>query len=143
KDQLNYLNVQFQGALSGNVNNHEITVHDRVRTVYGPVQSWQDQLNPDNADNLGPGGVRMTCDQLTVRQTNDRPTAANPGRHPMELEAVGSTVVEGESFTALANRLTYAEAKDLLVLEGDGRNDAQLFRQDRPGAPSSKAAARR
>jgi hypothetical protein len=31
--------------------------------------------------------------------------------------------------------------KDLLVFEGDGRTDAQLFRQDRVGGPTSSASA--
>ena len=53
------------------------------------------------------------------------------GHNPMELEALSNTLVEGSTFTARAHRLTYAEEKDLLVLEGDGRTDAQLFRQPR------------
>ena len=50
-------------------------------------------------------------------------------------------LVEGESFTARSTRLTWSEAKDLLVFEGDGRSDARLFRQTRPGAPPSSASA--
>ena len=57
------------------------------------------------------------------------------------LEALGNTVVEGTTFTARGNRITYAEAKDLLILEGDGRNDAELFRQLQPGAPRDHHAA--
>jgi hypothetical protein len=142
KSELNYLNVQFDGALSGNLNQHEITFHDRVRSVYGPVLSWEDQLSVD-VDDLGPGGVLMTCDQLTVRQTTAKPTVSAPERHPIELEAIGNTSVEGEQFRAIAHRLTYSEDKDLLMLEGDGRTDAQLFRQERPGDPLAPTAAKR
>jgi hypothetical protein len=85
----------------------------------------------------------MTCDQLTVRQTTAMPGAGAPDRRPIELEAIGNTSIEGEEFRALAHRLTYAEAKDLLMLEGDGRTDAQLFRQERPGDPSANTAAKR
>ncbi len=60
----------------------------------------------------------------------------------MELEALGSTLVEGSGFTARAHRLTFAEKKSLLVLEGDGHSDAQLFRQPVPGGPTSQATAR-
>ena len=49
--------------------------------------------------------------------------------------------MEGESFTARSARLTWSEAKDLLVFEGDGRSDAQLFRQLRVGAAPSSASA--
>jgi len=49
--------------------------------------------------------------------------------------------VEGESFTARSARLTWSEAKDLLVFEGDGRSDAQLYRQAKVGAATSSASA--
>ena len=45
-------------------------------------------------------------------------------------------------FTAHAHRMTYTEAKDVLMLEGDGRNLAELYRQDRPGAESGHTQAR-
>jgi hypothetical protein len=64
----------------------------------------------------------------------------------MEMDAVGNTRVDGQrpdgdTFSALAQRLTYSQAKDMLVLVGDGRTDAQLFRQEQPGAPQTKTAA--
>ncbi|NQU21687.1 MAG: hypothetical protein HQ567_10415, partial [Candidatus Nealsonbacteria bacterium] len=34
-------------------------------------------------------------------------------------------------------------AKGMLVLEGDGRADAELFRQQQVGGPTSKAAAQK
>ncbi|HEV3416388.1 MAG TPA: hypothetical protein VG056_06230, partial [Pirellulales bacterium] len=143
KAPLNYLHVDFGGALSGNLNQHEITFHDNVRSVNGPVLSWEDELNPDQVDDLGPGGVLMNCDdRLTVRQSDAKPTAAAPQRRPIELEAFGNVVVQGDVFTAHANRLTYTEAKDLLTLEGDGRRDAELFRQERPGDPPAQTLAR-
>jgi hypothetical protein len=130
------------------LNLHEITFHDRVRSVYGPVLSWEDELNPDNVDDLGPGGALMTCDQMTVRQPDGpaappaQPNQPPQSRRPVELEAIGNALVEGDTFTARAHRLTYSEAKDLLVLEGDGRNDAQLYRQENPTGPQTKAMAR-
>ncbi len=66
-----------------------------------------------------------------------------PGRQrsTIELGAGGNVLVEGESFTARSARLTWSEAKDLLVFEGDGRSDAQLFRQLKAGAQPSTASA--
>jgi hypothetical protein len=157
QDHLNYLNVQFAGPLTGNLNQHEITMHDQVHTIYGPVLSWNDQLNLENIDELEDGDALINCDQLTVRQaegfiTTPAPPPTQPQvvqqpppapHHPMELEAVGNTLVEAKNFTARSNRMTYAEAKDLLVLEGDGRRDAELYRQDHPGAPDSSTIARK
>ena len=64
-------------------------------------------------------------------------------RRSIELEALGNAVIEGTTFTARGNRITYTEAKDLLILEGDGRNNAELFRQLQPGAPTDKQVAQK
>ncbi len=39
--------------------------------------------------------------------------------------------------------MSYAQAKDLSILEGDGRTDAELWHQPRLGGPTSKHAARK
>ena len=178
-DHLNYLNVQFAGPLTGNLNQHEFTMHQRVHTIYGPVLSWNDQLYADIME-LDDGDALMTCDEMTIRQgagyvTSPAPQrpgqlpgaqpglqpGAQPGNglpqpgqpiansqppaphHPMEMEAVGNTTVEAKNFTVKANRVTYAEAKDLMVLEGDGRRDAELYRQDVPGAAWTTTSAKK
>jgi hypothetical protein len=135
---LNYLNVRFAGPLSGNLNRHEITLHEHVRSIYGPVAAWEDHLNPDE---LGPDDWLMNCDLLTVRQMSANPSAADPQHHPIELEAEGNTDIEGDMFTAHAHRMTYTEAKDVLMLEGDVRSMAELYRQVRPGGETDYTPA--
>ena len=61
----------------------------------------------------------------------------------MELEASGNVVVEGRTFTARAPRMTYADAKQLLILAGNGRTDAELYHQKQVGAPFSEVSAGR
>ncbi len=138
-NRLNYLHVDFQRAMVGNVNKREIQFLDQVKTVYGPVASWDERLDASRRDGLGEDGVLMTCDKLTVLEMGT-PVA---GRRPFELEATGNTLVEGRTFTARAERISYAEAKQLLVLEGNGRADAEIWRQTRIGGPTSHAAARK
>ena len=64
-------------------------------------------------------------------------------RRSMELTAAGNTIAEGRAFTARGARITYAQAKDLLVLEGDERIGAELFRQQQLGAEPAKTTARK
>ena len=135
-----FLNVRFEGPIGGNVHRQELTFSEQVRAVYGPVGDWQSELDPDTPDELGEQAVLLNCDQLIVRQM---PSAVRGARATVEMETIGNTLVEGQTFTARAHKLTFAEAKDLLVLEGNGSSDAQLFRQSRPGGPTSQAAARR
>jgi lipopolysaccharide export system protein LptA len=137
---LSYVYVQFQRGVRGNIlpARRELTFADRVRTVYDRVADWNAQPQADDPDLLSPDGALLQCDQLTLREM---PSAGSPPQY--ELEAQGSTVVEGQSFTARGHRISYAQAKDLLVLEGDGRADARLFHQARPGAPTANWAARK
>jgi len=125
--------------MTGNGHHRVMTFHDRVHTAYAPVERWDAILDPHDPDRLGPRGGVMHSDRLTVSQME----APVGGQESIELEASGNTIVEGSTFTARAIRLTYAQAKDLLILEGDGRSDAELFRQTHIGGPTSKAAARK
>jgi hypothetical protein len=132
--KFSFLNVRFEGPIGGNVHRRELTFSEQVRSVYGPVDDWQSELDPDTSEELGPQAVLLNCDQLTVRQMGASPESGKP---MAELEAVGNTLIEGQTFTARAHRMTFTEAKDLLVLEGNGSVDAQIFYQARPGEPTS------
>ena len=67
----------------------------------------------------------------------------NSGLGPVELQALGNAMVEGKTFTARAHRIAYAQSKDLLVMEGDGRTDAELYRQAAVGGQTGRASARK
>jgi lipopolysaccharide export system protein LptA len=138
-NRLTFLRVSFQNSITGNVHRREMTFHEQVRAVYGPIDSWDTVLSADDPDALGPRGVLLSCNQLSV---TEMVTPLENGR-AVELEAAGNTLIEGSTFTARAGRVTFAEAKDLLVLEGNGRTEAELFRQEYPGGPTSEAAAQK
>ena len=137
-DELSYLGVDFQRGIRGNINRRQMEFHQRVEAIWGPVGGWNDTLDAHAADGLPPRAVAITSDILSVGQA---PLAPGLRRGTLELGAAGNVMVEGEAFTARSSRLSYSEAKDLLVFEGDGRSDAQLFRQERVGAPTSSASA--
>ncbi len=139
KNQLHCLTVRFQGSISGNLLRRRLTFHNQVRTARAPVADWNAKLTPDNPDALGPDGMTLRCNRLSVVEMST-PTG---NRRSVELEALGNTVAEGTTFTARGHRITYGEAKDLLVLEGDGRGYAELFRQLKLGTPPSRVAARK
>ena len=70
------------------------------------------------------------------------PTPVEGVRTP-EVQALGSAVVDAQTFTARALRISYVQAKDLLTLEGDGWTDAELFRQLQIGGPTNRTASQR
>jgi hypothetical protein len=132
-DQLHCLHIKFQGPVTGNLMRRQLTFHDQVKTSYAPVNSWDAMLTTDDPDQLGPDGATVRCDQLTVTQM----LLPVDGRSAVELEALGNARAENTKFVARGNRITYAEAKDLLILEG---NPAELWRQLQSGAPAAKTA---
>lgn len=137
---LNYLRVEFQRAIVGNTRKRELAFTHLVTAVFGPVPGWDATLNTDDdVDRLGNTGGRLECDELRVTQL----PAAGTSETTVELDALGNTRIEGAGFSARAARLKYAQAKDLLVLEGDGRSAAQLWWRPSPGeAPSTNMAQR-
>jgi len=137
-DELTYLGVDFQRGMRGNVNRRVMEFHQRVEAIWGPVAGWEDSLDAHAPGGLPPRAIAITSEVLGVGQA---PPAPGQRRNSIELMAGGNVLVEGESFTARSARLSWSEAKDLLVFEGDGRSDAQLFRQMKIGAPTSSASA--
>ena len=137
-DELTYLGVDFQRGMRGNINRRVMEFHQRVEAIWGPVAKWGDTLDPHAAAGLPPRVVTISSDVLGVGQA---PPAPGQKRSSIEMAAGGNVLVEGESFTARSARLTWSEAKDLLVFEGDGRSDAQLYRQAKVGAATSSASA--
>ncbi|MFM7519125.1 MAG: hypothetical protein ACKO9B_01500 [Planctomycetota bacterium] len=136
--QLTFLGVDFQRGLRGNLQRRGLEFHQRVQAIWGPVAAWDDHLDPHAADGLPAGAVSVASDALGIGQA---PPLPGQTRSALELVAAGNVMVEGESFTARSARLSWSESKDLLVFEGDGRSDAQLYRQLRVGAPTSSASA--
>jgi lipopolysaccharide export system protein LptA len=140
-NQLYCLHVRFQGSITGNIRQGGLVFHDRVRAAYAPALDWTAMIDPDKQANLGPQGVALQCNQLRVNQM------ALPGGNgqSIEVEALGNAVAEGQNgvYTARAHRVTFSQAKELLILEGDGRTDAELFIQEQPGGPRKNWAAQK
>ncbi len=134
---LSHTLVEFQKRLQGSMKTREISVSDQVRAIHGPVDNWQERLRFDEPAGLSPNSVFMRCTVLTVAQMG-------PSREPsLEFVASGNTEIEGRTFVARAQQVRYAQAKDSLVMEGDGRSVAQLRYQNRIGGTLQQAAARK
>ena len=133
--RLVYLRVDYEDEAVGNVLARELEFRGRVRTLYGPVDAWNQTLDPDPAAGLGRGQYLLTSDRLAIADAAARVSSPEAG---IELTALGNATIEGEAFSARAWRLAYAHAKELVILEGDGRADAELWRK---GSTTPDAAA--
>ncbi len=129
------MRVDYEDEINGNVLARELEFRGRVRTLYGPVNAWDQTLDPDPAEGLGRGQYLLTSDKLSVADVASRIDSPEAG---IELAALGNATIEGEAFSARAWRVAYARAKELVILEGDGRSDAELWRK---GSTTPAAAA--
>jgi lipopolysaccharide export system protein LptA len=142
--QINYLDVQFQRDLTGNVLSRVLNFNDQVRSIYGPVASWDARVDAESVNGLPPRCMLLTSDVLSVNEAGPRVAV---GVGPVEMKATGNTRIEGQgeqtdTFFAQAHQLTYSQQKGMIELDGDGRTSAQLTRQERPGSEPQKVAGR-
>ncbi len=136
-EKLNFLGVEFAEAITGNMKRKEMTFHHRVQAVYGPVTEMRAKLDPRRFNPKDAESFWLTTDALTVRQGPKNPQ----GKPTAELETDGDTRIEAQKFNAWASKLTYAQAKDLITLKGDGYTDAVISRIERVGdAPKETRA---
>jgi len=131
---LNYLSVQFLGGLAGNMFTKEMAFQQQVETLYGPLEDWEQRLS---VEELRPTDMWLRSERLSVRQSPvDRTEQA-------EMEAEDNVRVRSREFTAWGGRMSFSQAKDLLILEGDTRTEAQLSRQPKVGGPIDRVSARK
>jgi hypothetical protein len=133
------INVAFQKAMQGNFHQRQIHFEDEVVTVYGPVDHWEQELDPDFPQQLGPRGFVLNCNRLSffdMRRQNSKSSA-------YELFATGNSTVEGETFFARSQSITYATAKEQLILEGGSRSRAVLWYRQRAGSAANRIPARK
>lgn len=122
--RLTCLHCRFDDGLTANAHRTELRVKGRVRTLYAPADSWESQLDPD-APRLPPGGTKITCQQVSISQWTPRGL-----EQPVsEILASENARILNAQFEATAERLSYSEQSDLLVIEGDSRQDANLWFQ--------------
>ena len=120
--------LRFARSLEGNLWQRRLTIAGHVRGLYFTEWPWSWVPEPDSGTAPPPGAFRVSCGKITAIEL------ALPGMPASwELAAEENVWFEGQSFTGKAPRVTYAQGKDLLVLEGTSRTPAELYRQERPG----------
>jgi len=145
--KLNFLRVDFHEGLTGNLILRELTFHQRVRAVYGPVDAWEQELDATRPETLPPEAMTMTCNEMRINEdpvsARAMPDAAGGQKKTIgwiQFQAKGNVQIDGQApkhgaFSAQADRASYEQAKDVFILEGDGRTPATLRRAGQIGPP--------
>jgi hypothetical protein len=153
--KLFFLRVDFHRGLEGNMYLRDLTFHERVRTVYGPVDAWEQELDPSRPETLPTDTITLTCDSLRLNEDPMAPKVAvnanSGGKRPMgavQMQATGDVRIAGQvpgqgEFNVQADAATYDQLKDAFVLEGNTRTPAKLWRRNAAGLDAPPTEARK
>ena len=130
-----FTRVTFQGTTVGNLRDRQTKFQDRVHITYGPVARPLDTIDPDH---LPKDGGDLECDSLQIIQV--KPTGTQ--KPHIELEAKGNAKLEGRTFNARADEITFDESKQLYTLRATGNRQATIWRQTTPNGEPSEASAK-
>ncbi len=120
---ITFVRVNFDGSAEANTNDKQLLIRGNVRTLHAPVSSFEHVLDPDIAQSLPPESVRVTCEELKLAQWTPR----NSDEPSQELLATGNAHITSGTFEATADRVSYNQATDMLVVEGTPRSYANLW----------------
>ncbi|HEX5470471.1 MAG TPA: hypothetical protein VFW73_01225, partial [Lacipirellulaceae bacterium] len=153
--KLHFLRVEFHSGLKGNLYTREVTFLDRVRAVFGPVDSWEQELDLARPESLPPESMTLTSNYLRINEdplsARTAPSPNSTGGKPMgplQLQAQGDVRIDGQTlgqgeFTIQSDRASYDQAKDMFIVEGDERTPAKLWRRPQTGTMGPPVEARR
>jgi hypothetical protein len=142
------LRIDFRQGIRGNWYTRGLAFDERVQAVYGPVDSWEQELDANRPDRLPPESVRLLCDELhmsenpiAARAESGGFAAADRPLGPVLLQAIGNVRIDGQSaegrtFWAHGEKASYEQAKDLFLLEGDPRIPATFWYSGQQGPPA-------
>ncbi|QDT36681.1 hypothetical protein [Stratiformator vulcanicus] len=138
-----FTRVDFSGNMSGRIGKNgqvtdgpqTATFHGGVQILYGPVPDGTATIEPEA---LPPEGGWMRCRSLQVTQKKGEEGKAAT----IELLAAGNAELEGRSFYARADTISYDESKEMYILRSLGDRWSTIWRQAKIGGKYSRADAR-
>jgi lipopolysaccharide export system protein LptA len=138
KPELTCVHIRFDGQLNANSQKGVMEMERNTRTAWAKVKRFDQTLDPDRPANLPLGAAVLKADSLKFARWTPR---NSPTRQ--EMQAEGNTSIQSELFEAVADRLTYSDDTDLLVIEGRPPADAKLsYRRSAKSQPETLRAAK-
>ncbi|HVJ67709.1 MAG TPA: hypothetical protein VM510_06990, partial [Caulifigura sp.] len=128
----NFVKLDFEGKVSGNLHQRFATFDERVKAIYAPVAQAGTAF--DRQALSGPSesakrAVWVGCDQLNVSMSEGRPNAPNGF---ITLNALGRVELEAQKVQANAYQISFEEEKDIFELRGRGEEMASVYFESGP-----------
>ena len=145
-DNWTYTRIDFNGKMTGNVEQRSTTFDDRVQITHGNVRRALDTIDRDN---LPPNAGWMRSNSLKLIQHEI------PGQEKkyISMLAKGNAELEGtalvknkrtpssQTFSASADTISFDESKDLYMFRSFGNRKATLRRFSRVGSDPNQSVA--
>lgn len=142
-ERIHGIHLNFRNSMVVYTDRSEVICEGKVEMAAGLLNSFDDVIDLNSMQRLKNDEMLLGCDQLNAYDTSKiqpRPGSliASPSRSPgvdtgdgfWEFRALGNVRFNGKSaagdYSGYGYRVTYTQAKDLLVLEGDGRIPAHV-----------------
>jgi len=125
--ELSCVHVKFDGQLVANSEKGTMRIDRNTRSAWANVDRFDQPLDPDRPDKLPVGAAVLNSDVLKFAQWTPRNSEPR-----LEMQAEGNTSIRSQLFEAVADRLTYNDDTDMLVLEGNPPALAKLTYRKTP-----------
>lgn len=128
KDEINYLQVNFDDRLVADLGQKQLNITGNIRTLFSPAKNFDFSLDPDTAEKLPTGAIKMKCENMQLSQW----MPAGSDKPQNEIIATGNTHVTSPTFESTSDRISYNDGNDQMVVEGTPRSPANLWYRQTP-----------
>ena len=128
----NFVRLDFEGKVTGNLQQQFATFDERVKAIYAPVAQAQMEFKRNELSGSSESAKRAVwvgCDQLNVSLSKAGPTAPNGF---ITLNALGRVELEAQKVQANAYQISFEEEKDIFELRGRGEEMASVYFESGP-----------
>lgn len=128
--QLKLTRINYLDRLYSNNSKRTATFYGSVEVVNLPTENIDETIDVDNPPK---GCLYLRCEQLKVYSQKEP-----DGRTSQQMDAMRHVVVQSQEFWGVADRVTFDESKDLVILEGGENGKATLYRDRVKGGNGDK-----
>ena len=127
---ITFVRANFSGQMTVEAAKNQMTISDRVRTVHLQTDDWRTNADPDRIPpELQSTATSLTSERLTLARW--QPRDATEPTH--EMIADGNVRIFGDTIDLSANRVSYNQVNDMLVVNGTTRTAANIRYQEGTG----------
>ena len=137
--QLSYSRLEFERDIKGRMDDQYLDVRGHVRCVQANIVHWDQEFEIDDVITTENKMTRLFADQIQIAKWAGKENQRSMG----EFTAVGNAQVTGFDYDAEANRISFDQRTNKIVIVGGPRSDATI-RYVQPGQskPSLATAER-